>query len=77
MFCSCVIVTDKATQTKTAVAVDQQNQTGVNSKNIKEWQQNEDQTIFFFFLLKIFFCGPPVNMDGTITYRPSQNICAL
>lgn len=53
MFCSCVIVTDKATQTKTAVAVDQQNQAGVNSKNIKEWQQNEEQinqtNIFFFF----------------------------
>lgn len=53
MFCTCVIVTDKATQTKTAVAVDQQNQTGVNSKNIKQWQQNEEQINqiknFFFF----------------------------
>lgn len=51
-FCSCVIVTDKATQTKTAVAVDQQNQAGVNSQNIKEWQQNEEQinqTKYFFF----------------------------
>lgn len=38
---------------------------------------NQPNQKCFFFFERFFRCGPPVNMDGTITYRPSQSICAL